>query len=123
MGTRANMKTIQKEEVFKNLKSFLKTKGIELQDGSYTHRIQQGCGILAETVNLSQEAFHRAKTEVGKGLEKMRQVIHEKTAPKAPPQPAQAGSASAQETSKAEPPPKKPRARAKRSGAKSSRKK
>jgi hypothetical protein len=94
------MKPIQKDEIFQNLKSFLKTKGIELEEGSYTHRVHQGCGILAETVNLSQEAFHRAKTEVGKGLDKMRRVIHEKTAPKPPIQPSQAAS------NPAEPPPK-----------------
>ena len=78
------MKTIQKDELFQNLKGFLKSKGIDLQEGSYTHRIEQGCGVLADSVNLSQKAFHRAKEEMGKGLDKMRQAIHEKTAPKPP---------------------------------------
>jgi hypothetical protein len=79
------MKTIQKEELYQNLKGFLKGKGIELQEGSYTHRIEQGCGVLADSINVSQKALHAAKEEMGKRLEQVRQVIHEKTAPKAPP--------------------------------------
>jgi hypothetical protein len=75
------MKTIERDEVFQNLKGFLKTKGIELQEGSYTRGIQHGCGILADTVNLSQRALARAKTEMGKRLKQVRQVIHEKTGP------------------------------------------
>lgn len=79
------MKTIKKDELYRNLKGFLQAKGIVLQEGSYTHGIQQGCGMLADTINLSQQALHRAKTEVGKRLDQMRQVIHEQTAPKPPP--------------------------------------
>lgn len=79
------MKTIQKDELFQNLKGFLKAKGIGLQEGSYTRRIEQSCGVLAESINLSQRALHRAKEGMGKSLERVRQVIHEKTAPKPPP--------------------------------------
>jgi hypothetical protein len=81
------MKTIARDEIFQNLKRFLKTKGIELQEGSYTRGIQNGCGILADTVNLSQRALVRAKTEVGKRLVRVRQAIHEKTGPAPAPQP------------------------------------
>lgn len=76
------MNKIEKDELFRNLSDFLKTKGIELQEGTYTQRIQQGCGLLAETVNMSQQAFERAKAEMERQLDQMRQVIHEKTAPK-----------------------------------------
>ncbi len=79
------MKTIKKDELYKNLKNFLKTKGVELQEGSYTQHMQQGCGLLADTINLGQSAFEKAKGQIDKRFEKMRQVIHEKTAPKAPP--------------------------------------
>ena len=38
---------------------------------------------MAEAINLSQKGISRAKDEVDKKLDAMRQVIHEKTAPKA----------------------------------------
>jgi hypothetical protein len=84
------MKPIEKSELYENLKSFLKTRGIELQEGSYTHRMEQGCGLLADVVNLSQQTIEKAKDKMDKRLDQMRQVIHERTAPKASPQPTQA---------------------------------
>lgn len=78
------MKEINKEEMFSNLKDFLKTKGIELQEGSYSQGIRKGCDLLTDTVNLSQRAFDRAKDAMDKGLDQVRQTIHEKTAPKPP---------------------------------------
>jgi hypothetical protein len=78
------MNKIDKEEMFANLKHFLKSKGIELQEGSYTERIRQGCVMLTDSVNLSQQALERAKGAMDKGLDQLRQVIHEKTAPKPP---------------------------------------
>jgi hypothetical protein len=84
------MKPIQKDELFEHVSSFLKGKGIELKDGSYSKTIQNGCSLLADAVNLSQQGLSRAKDEVDKGLDRMRQVIHQKTAPKqkSPPQEA-----------------------------------
>lgn len=79
------MNEVKHEELFGNLKSFLKTKGIELQEGTYTHRVQQGCEILADSINVSQRTLKSAKSAVGKGLDQIRQTIHEQTAPKAPP--------------------------------------
>jgi hypothetical protein len=76
------MSDIKKEEVFGNLKSFLKSKGIDIQDGSYADGIRKGCEILTDTVNMSQRALVRAKNAVGKGLDEVRQTVHEKTAPK-----------------------------------------
>ena len=78
------MKKIEKEELFGNLKGFLKSKGIELQDGSYTKRLRQGCGFLTDSINLSQETFGRAKAAVDKHLDTLRQTIHEQTAPRTP---------------------------------------
>ncbi|HEX4265185.1 MAG TPA: hypothetical protein VH597_12670 [Verrucomicrobiae bacterium] len=76
------MNDINKEEVFSNLKSFLKSKGIEIQDGSYAAGIRKGCEILTDTVNLSQRALVRAKGAMDKGLDQVRQTVHERTAPK-----------------------------------------
>jgi hypothetical protein len=87
------MKQINKDEVFSSFKEFLKGKGIELQEGVYAHRIRQGCDLLADSVNLSQRALKRTKSAVEGGLEHLRQVIHEQTAPKSPPK--QSGTQSA----------------------------
>jgi hypothetical protein len=79
------MNPIDKNELFGHLSDFLKSKGVELKEGAYTRRIQTGCNLLADTINLSQRTMARAKTGVDQKLDRMRQVIHEKTAPKAPP--------------------------------------
>lgn len=80
------MNTINKDELFTNVREFLKTRGIELQEGSYSRTIQKGCQVLADTINLSQQAVDRARTEVQKTLEKVRHSIHQKTGPGKPPQ-------------------------------------
>jgi hypothetical protein len=97
------MNPIQKDELYENISQFLKGKGIELTEGSYTKGIHAGCSLLADAINLSQTGLDRAKVGLGKtkeGIEKkldqVRQVIHEKTAPKppvsaAPPPPAPNG--------------------------------
>ncbi len=76
------MKPIQKDELYEHLSQFLKAKGIEMKDGSYPKGIQKGCSILADAINLSQKGIAQAKEQIDKNLERMRQVIHEKTAPK-----------------------------------------
>jgi hypothetical protein len=76
------MKPIQKDELYENLGEFLKGKGIELKEGAYTKGIHAGCSLLADAINLSQTGFERAKAELDKKLSQVRQVIHEKTAPK-----------------------------------------
>lgn len=83
------MKTIAKNEIFKNLSTFLKNRGIELTEGSYAAGIRQSCSLLTDAINLGQESFEKAKTEFGKTCDQMRQVIHEKTAPKAAKTPPQ----------------------------------
>ena len=74
------MKPIQKDELYAHLSEFLKAKGIEMKDGSYPRGIQAGCSLLADAINLSQKGIKRAKVEIDKNVERMRQVIHEKTA-------------------------------------------
>jgi len=79
------MKPIEQNEIYDHLSQFLRDKGIDMKEGSYTRRLQKGCSLLTDAVNLTQQGMARAKTEIDKRLEQMRQVIHEKTAPKPPP--------------------------------------
>jgi hypothetical protein len=79
------MKPIEQNEMYEHLSQFLRNKGIDMKEGAYTRRIQKGCSLLTDAVNLTQQGMTRAKTEIDKRLEQMRQVIHEKTAPKSPP--------------------------------------
>ena len=76
------MNKVERDEIFGNLKEFLKAKGIELQDGAYTQRIRKGCDLLTDTINVSGQALKQAKTAVDRKLDRVRQVIHDKTAPK-----------------------------------------
>src|SRR5882724_8775255 len=76
------MNPIQKDELYENISQFLKGKGIELTEGSYTKGIHAGCSLLADAINLSQTGIERAKAGLDKKLNQVRQVIHEKTAPK-----------------------------------------
>ena len=80
------MKTIKRDELFRNLGGFLKSKGIELNDGSYTARIQQGCNLLSDAINATQKTVSKTKVKVDHALEQLRQTIHESTAPPPPPQ-------------------------------------
>jgi hypothetical protein len=75
------MKTIKKGELFQNLSGFLTTKGIELKDGVYASRIDKACGLLTDAINGTQKTVSRAKVEVDKKLDQLRQTIHEATAP------------------------------------------
>jgi hypothetical protein len=78
------MKTIHQDELYQNLSEFLKSKGVEMKEGSYTLRIRQGCGLLTEVINMTQQTVRRAKVEVNRNLDQLRQTIHEATAPDAP---------------------------------------
>ena len=77
------MKTLEKDELYQNLQEFLKTKGVELKEGSYSRKVQKSCSLLSDTINASQKGLARAKGEIDKKLDQLRQVIHEKTAPHA----------------------------------------
>jgi len=115
------MKPIEKDELYGHLGGFLKAKGIELKDGSYARAIQKGCGILADVINLSQQGMEKAKQEVTVKVDQMRQVIHEKTAPKPPPaSKAEAGASNPKGPGPAKPPkagPRRAAAKAKKSRA------
>ena len=89
------MNKIDKDELFTQVNRFLKAKGIDLQEGSYTRTIEKGCQLLADTINLSQQAVERAKAEIDKTVEHAREVIHQKTAPGKPPMPAKSEAAPA----------------------------
>lgn len=80
------MKPIKQDELYEHLSGFLKSKGIELKEGSYANGIQKGCTLLIDVINLSQEGISRAKVQIDKKLDQMRQVVHEKTAPKPKPE-------------------------------------
>lgn len=111
------MKPLNQDDLYHNLRGFLKAKGIELQEGSYARGIQKSCSLLTDAINLGHQGLDRAKVGIDKKLDQMRQVIHEKTAPKSTAAPP------AGDATKSAPPPKtsnaKPRARKKGSGRKS----
>ena len=76
------MKPIEKSELYQHVNEFLKTKGVEIKEGTYARHLEKSCGLLTDAINLTQKGMERAKSEIDKRLEQMRQVIHEKTAPK-----------------------------------------
>ena len=80
------MNTIKKDELFSHLDDFLKSRGIELKEGSYASHIKQGCNLLADAINATQETASKTKVEMDRALDKLRQTIHESTAPPPPPQ-------------------------------------
>lgn len=87
------MRSLEKDELYQNLSGFLKGKGIELKEGSYAQRIQSGCNLVSGAINFSRKGYECAKEQVGTKLDHVRQVIHEKTAPRpAPAKPAAAQS-------------------------------
>jgi hypothetical protein len=110
------MKRINKDELYQHLNDFLRLKGVELKEGSYVQRIQKGCALLSDAVNLGQQGFVRAKAGIEKKIEQMRQVVHEKTAPKPPPNAPTPGKSRARARSENQPkrgPTKRPNAKSK----------
>ena len=79
------MKTIQQDDLYQNLNDFLKSKGVNLTEGTYSERIRKSCGLLTDVINATQNTVSRAKSEVDKKLDQLRQSIHEATAPNPPP--------------------------------------
>jgi hypothetical protein len=76
------MKSLDKNELYENLTGFLKGKGIELREGTYAQAIQKSCALLSDAINLGQDGLERAKTQIDTKLDQLRQVVHQKTAPK-----------------------------------------
>lgn len=104
------MTPLNQDDLFHNLRGFLKSKGIELQEGSYSRGIQKSCSLLTDAINLGQQGLDRAKTGIDRKLDQMRQVIHEKTAPKNP-APANPKRASSPKTSTGRRTARRPKAR------------
>jgi hypothetical protein len=99
------MQTIKKDELFRNLGDFLKSKGIELNEGSYTTRIQKGCNLLADAINATQKTVSKTKVKVDHALDQLRQTIHESTAPP-PPRETKGKTKSAPQAKRPKPAPK-----------------
>lgn len=74
------MKKLKSDELFENLSTFLRERGIEFKDGAYTARIRQSCTLLTQAVNSAQRGLATAKDKVDRKIDEVRQVIHEKTA-------------------------------------------
>jgi hypothetical protein len=106
------MSKVDKDEIYGHLSQFLKDKGIDLQEGAYTRTLQKGCAVLADTINLSQQAMERAKSQIEKNLDRAREVIHQKTAPRTPPVQPQPAAAAPDEGQPGKPPKILPRRRA-----------
>jgi hypothetical protein len=81
------MKTIDQDELFRNVTQFLQGRGVELKEGSYTKRLQQCCGLLADVVNTTNHTLARACAEVDRKLKDIRQTVRGRRGPKPPPQP------------------------------------
>jgi hypothetical protein len=97
------MKQIRKDEIYNHLSEFLKGKGVELKEGPYTRGIHAGCSMLADAINLSQAGLERAKVGLERGVDQMRQVIHEKTAPRSAANAAKSGASGGSKRSKSGP--------------------
>ena len=76
------MKQLDRHEIYENLSGFLQTRGIELKEGSYSQAIQKSCSFLTDVINLGQKGLCKARTKVDKNLDRVRQTIHQATAPK-----------------------------------------
>jgi hypothetical protein len=79
------MKTLKKNELLSHVTSFLKTKGVLLEEGSASQALKSSCSTLTSVINQSNQGLRKAKKELTHGVDAVRQIIHEKTASK--PQP------------------------------------
>jgi len=124
MLSRITMKTIKHNELYEHVSEFLRSRGIELKDGTFTRGIRRGCTLLTDTVNTAQQGLHKAKSQVETKVNEVRQAIHRKTAPRGAAKPAgrkpkPASSASAAGKARAaERPPARPKAQKKTAGTK-----
>lgn len=79
------MKRLKEDELYRHLHGFLKARGIELTEGDYARCVREGCGLLSDAINLSQRGIQKARRTAATKLDRLRQVVHQKTAPKASP--------------------------------------
>src|SRR5207302_302824 len=59
----ATMKKIDQDELYENLRGFLKSKGIALDSGAYAQRIHQGCNLLADAINATRSKEHTSELQ------------------------------------------------------------
>ena len=78
------MKTIKKDDLYRNLSEFFRSKGIELKNGVYPQRISRACDLLTDAINETRKTVRHAKGKVNERLDQLRQSIHNATAPKPP---------------------------------------
>ena len=107
------MKKIDANELYQNLSGFLRAQGVELKDGAYTERVRKGCHALTEVINTTQNTVDRARVTVDRNLDRLRQTIHDATAPQRPrtpgaPPPTPSTPRAARPTRPAQTPPKSP---------------
>src|SRR5581483_5671192 len=63
-----SMKPLEKDELYQNVQQFLKNRGVELKQGSYSTGIEKSCALLSDAINLGQQGVNRAKLEFDKKL-------------------------------------------------------
>ena len=77
------MKKLRQNDLFNHIDQFLKDKGIEIREAApLGSRLKTGCQLLTETINHAQGTLGKARDHMDDRLDKMRNIIHEKTAPK-----------------------------------------
>jgi hypothetical protein len=81
------MKTLKKNELLGHVTNFLKNKGIVLEEGSASTKLKTGCEAITGIINQGNRSIKNVQKEVTAGVDKVRQVIHESTAPTPAPAP------------------------------------
>lgn len=77
------MKKLGKDDLYQHIDQFLKDKGIDIQDAKpFGRSLQKGCQALTDTINGAQAAMEKARNRMDSGIDKMREIIHKKTAPR-----------------------------------------
>lgn len=76
------MKKLKKNQLYDHLNQFLKNQGMELSDGAIAGTLQKGCHYLTEAINLTQHSVETARSKVDGTVDRLRQKIHNGTAPK-----------------------------------------
>ena len=76
------MKNIDHNDLFRHVSGYLESKGVQLQDGDYARRLREGCRVLAGIANRTQSTVDTVRIKVDDGVDRLRQFVHEKTAPR-----------------------------------------
>lgn len=77
------MKKLGKDDLYQHIDQFLKEKGIEIRDSApFGNNLKKGCQALTDAINGAQAALEKAHNRMDGGIDKMRDMIHKKTAPR-----------------------------------------